>query len=127
MANTNIMFKIGDVDYSNKVIGKDYQVQNNPQYKSWTDANGMEHRSVYRHQMSGTFTMLFEDISLYQDFCSTLAQYEQNDTSYPCTVFDNLSDTSITSNFFITCTISRKINDLWEDAIGQVKVTIKER
>jgi hypothetical protein len=127
MANTNIMFKVGDTDYSNKVIGKDYQVQNLPQFIAWTDANGREHRSVYRHQVSGTFTMLFETIDLYKAFCADLASKVQNDTSYPCTVFDNNTDTEITSRFFITYTPSRHINDMWQDAIGTIKVTIKER
>ena len=127
MANTNIMFKVGDTDFSDKVIGKDYQVQNEPQYKAWTDANGREHRSVYRNQMSGTFTMLFETIELYQDFCQTMAANMQNDTSYHCSIFDNKSNTSIVSDYFITYTPSRRINDMWQDAIGQIKITIKER
>lgn len=127
MANTNIMFKVGNVDFSDKVIGENYQVQNDPQYKSWTDANGREHRSVYRWQVSGTFTMLFESIDLYQSFCTTLAGYMQNDTSYPCTVFDNKTDSEVTSDFFITYNASRKIDGMWNDAVGLVKITIKER
>lgn len=127
MANTNIMFKVGNTDFSNKVIGKDYKVQNEPQYKAWTDANGKEHRSVYRYQMSGTFTMLFETIDLYKQFCTTMASNMQNDTSYQCTVFDNKSDTSITSDYFVTYTPSRSIDGMWNDSIGQVKITIKER
>lgn len=127
MANTNIMFKVGNTDYSNKVIGKDYQVQNLPQYKAWVDANGQEHRSVYRNQISGSFTMLFETIDLYKAFCADLAAKMQNDTSYPCTVFDNNTDTEKTSYFFITYTPSRHINDMWQDAVGTIKVSIKER
>ena len=127
MANTNIMFKVGDADFSDKVIGKDYQVQNEPQFKAWTDANGSEHRSVYRNQMSGTFTMLFETIELYQEFCQIMAANMNNDTSYHCSIFDIKSNTSIISDYFVTYTPSRLINDMWEDAVELIKITIKER
>ena len=126
MENNNIMFKIGDTDFSGLTI-ENYKVQREPQYKAWTDANGAEHRSVYRYQASGSLTLLFEDIETYQGFCRVLAENVQNDTSYPCTVFDNLTDTQITSNFFLSFTPERYRGDRWEDRIKAVQVTIRER
>ena len=123
----NIMFKVGDTDFSDKVIGQEYKVQSDPQYKAWTDANGREHRSVYRYQAKGSFIMLFKTIELYQAFCATLAANAQNDTSYRCTVFDNKTDTEITSDFFISCTPSRSIGPSWEDSVGRVTINIEER
>lgn len=124
---SNIVFKIANTDYSDKVIGKDYQVQSEPQYKAWIDANGSEHRSVYREQISGTFTMLFESIDLYQSFCADLAAHVQNDTSYLATVFDNKTNLPVTSNFFIDYSPSRYVNDMWQEAVERIKVSVKER
>ncbi len=124
---SNIMFKVGNTDFSDKVIGEKYEVKSEPQFKAWTDANGNEHRSVFRTQISGSFSMLFETIDLYKSFCQVLAANQQNDTSYLCTVFDNMTDTEVGSYFFIEYTPSRYINDMWNDAVGIVKISIKER
>ncbi len=125
MAN-NIMFKVGNTDFSDHTI-QDYKVQNEPQYKAWTDANGHEHRSVYRYQASGSLTIFFETVEQYQTFCATLAANQENDTSYHCTVFDNMTDTEITSYFFINFTPVRYRGADWSDRIGLIQVTIKER
>lgn len=130
MADTKIMFKVGSVDYSNKVIDG-YAVQSDPEYDSWTDANGREHRSVIRERVNGNFTMFFKTIDEYNAFCLNVHNTMKNDTSNPCVVWDNLKGTNVSDDFFLSYTPSRSrgdgAGDTWGDMMGKVKVTIKER
>ena len=130
MADTKIMFKVGSVDYSDKVIDG-YAVQSDAEYTAWTDANGREHRSVIRERVSGSFTLFFKTISDYDSFCLNLRNTMKNDTSNPCAVWDNYKNQEVTSDFFISHSPSRSRGDgagnEWGDMMGKVKVTIKER
>ena len=123
----NIMFKVNNTDLSAHVIAKGYAVRSVPQYTAWLDANGREHRSVFRNQIMGTFSMYFPDISDYDDFCSLLESNVQNDTSYPCTVWVNNINGNATSHFFIDFDASRYRDAKWVDMVGELKISIKER
>lgn len=122
-----IMFKVGNTDYSQNVIAENYSVKSHDLYDSWTDANGREHRSVYRTQVSGSFNMYFPNIEDYNTFCSTLRANKNNDTSIRCTVFDNESDNTFTSDFFVDFNPTRYADNKWDDRVDTVKITIKER
>lgn len=123
----DIMFKVGDVDYSQNVVATDFNVQTDDVYKSWTDANGKEHRSVYRTQTNGTFTMFFPDIDTFNAFCRQVKSVKKNDTSIPCSVFDNINDNVVTGDFFLSYTPSRFRSATWDDRVKAFKMTIKER
>lgn len=123
----NIMFKIDDTDYSTHVVAENYAVRNIPQYKSWIDANGNEHRSVYRKQISGSFNMYFATIEEFDIFCALLDSVQKNDTSYPCTVWINNENTAITADYFIDFDATRYRNVRWADQIEMLKISIKER
>lgn len=123
----NIMFKIGNTDLSTKVVADGYTVKSDPQFKAWTDANGREHRSVYREQISGSFTMYFPEISDFDSFCTLLQNNIANDTSVPCTVWVNNLNGNRTSDFFVEVDASRYRDAKWVDMVGKVKITIKER
>lgn len=123
----NIMFKIGNTDLSSKVVSEGYAVQSEPQYKAWTDANGSEHRSVYRQQISGTFTMYFPEIADFDSFNTLLQTHIENDTSVQCMLWVNNQNSSVLSNYFIECDASRYRDAKWADMVGKVKVSIKER
>lgn len=123
----NIMFKIGNTDLSSKVVSEGYAVQSEPQYKAWTDANGSEHRSVYRQQISGTFTMYFPEIADFDAFNALIEAHIENDTSVQCMLWVNNRNASVLSNYFIECDASRYRDAKWADMVGKVKVSIKER
>ena len=125
--SNNIMFKIGSTDLSANVVSEGYAVNQDPQYKAWNDANGREHRSVYRQQVSGSFTMYFPEISDFDAFCTLLANNTANDTSVFCTVWVNNLNSNATSDFFIDFDASRYRDARWADMVGKIKVTIKER
>lgn len=124
----NIMFKVGDVDYSNHVIDNNngYKVQTDPVYTEWEDANGRIHRSIYRMRTSGQFTLYFETIEEYEEFCRDLASHRQNDFSYPCVVYDNNNNVEITGDFFVTYTPVRHRAEDWSDYVAAISVTVKE-
>ena len=123
----NIMFKIGNTDLSDKVISEGYTVHNVPQYTAWEDANGHEHRSVYRERISGNFTMYFPDIDDFDTFCLLYENAKANDTSVRCTVWVNNLNGNRTSDFYIDFDATRYRDAKWVDMVGKVKITIKER
>lgn len=123
----NIMFKVADTDYSGRVPGEQYAVRSVKQYDGWTDANGTEHRSVYREQIEGTFTMQFLSVAEFDAFCTYVEAHANNDSSVPCTVWVNNKGAAVQSNFFLDFNATRFIDPKLEDQVERIKVTIKER
>ena len=122
-----IMLKIGNNDYTENVAAESYAVRSVKQYDGWTDANGNEHRSVFRSQISGTIQMYFPTIGDYDTFCNDLETNEHNDTSVTATVWVNNLNSNVTADFFFDMDATRYIDGAWLDQVGKVKVTIKER
>lgn len=127
MADTKIMFAINGTDYSHRVVGTGYAVQKNDEYNVWTDANGKEHRSAYRTRIEGKFTMLFLDVSEYNTFEGVLLLNKNADLTYPITVYDNKTATSVNITAFIDFTPSRYRMPNWTDNMEQIEVTIREQ
>ena len=123
----DIMFKVGNTDYSQNVVAENYVVRSYDQYNSWIDANGKEHRSVFRTQISGTFVMYFPNIADFNTFCASLRANKNNDTSVRCTVFDNEANTAVTGDYFVEFAPTRYADDKWDDRVEKIKITIKER
>lgn len=121
-----IMFKVGNIDYSNRVLSGSYSVQNEDIYDSWTDANLKEHRSAYRKRMSGSFNMLFKTIDEYQAFLDNLKELKTDGLTYPIIALDNLSNEEISFDGYISFTPKRRRNDLWQDMVDIVTINIKE-
>lgn len=122
-----IMFKIGSVDYSNRVIAEKYNVNKNKLYQSWTDANGTEHRSTTRTQVVGSFSMFFPSMDEFVAFTQNIQNESNYDMSVPVIVCDNKTNTQQSIDAFIDYAPSRKKNGLNEDVIEIVKINITER
>lgn len=123
----NVMFKIGEVDYSQRVIAGTYQVQNVDLYVAWTDGNYVEHRHKTREQMQGTFDMYFLNIEEYKAFAANVNACKKADLSVPCVVFDNMTDAEKTCDCFIEFTPTRRRNDMWQDEMERFEVRVKEK
>jgi hypothetical protein len=123
----NIMFKVANTDYSTRIPGEQYAVRSVKQYDGWTDANGREHRSVFRECIEGTFTMHFVDIAEFDAFCAYVESQSNYDSSVPCTVWVNNKNAAIQSDFFLDFNATRYIGPAMNDLVETVKVTIKER
>ena len=124
-----MIFKIGNTDpgdYSNRVIAGSYNVQTNPIFKSWTDANELEHRTFIRTRIEGTFDMYFKTLAEYNAFTALIASTRAADYTVPCSVLSNTTDTLIEGDFYIEFAPVRNRNGSWEDYMERFTVTIKE-
>lgn len=121
------MFKVGNTDYSNRVLSGTYAVQNMELYVSWTDGNYTERRHKTREQMQGTFDMFFETIEEYKAFCNTIRDNKAGDMSVKCVLFDNMSDTEKLCDCFIDFAPTRRRNDMWQDEMEVFEVKVKEK
>ena len=97
-----IMFKVGNNDYSNRVVAEGYEVQKKDLYDSWTDANGKDHHSAYRQRISGKFTLKFLSIEEYEGFITSLMAWKNDDLTYPVTIFDNYSGQEVETRIKIS-------------------------
>ena len=127
MADTKIMFAINGTDYSHRVVGAGDAVQKNDEYNLWTDANGKEHRSAYRTRIEGKFNMLFLNITEYDAFETVLKLAKNSDLTYPITIYDNKTASSVNIDAFIEFTPSRYRMPNWTDTMEQIEVTIREQ
>lgn len=123
----NIMFKVGNVDYTDNVIASDYVIGSYPEYQTWTDANGHEHRSSYRTRVYGTLELFFFTIKEFNDFQANMALVKQSDLTCPVTVYDNNTASEVTINAFVDYTPSRYRAPNWDDMMEQIEVTIREQ
>ena len=125
-----IVFKIGSTeagDYSNRVIAGSYNVQTKPVTTSWTDANGVEHKTVIRSaRTEGSFDMWFKTLTEYNTFASLVASNRLADQRVTCSVLSNTTDTLVTGYFYIDFSPTRNRRGDWSDIMERFSVTIKE-
>lgn len=123
----NTMFMIGETDYSHRVVAENYKISSKPEFELWTDANGKEHRSKYRSRVSGTLEMRFLTINEYQDFVTILENTQDDDLTYPMTVWDNIKEQETEIIGFIDYDPVRYRDPAWADMIERVELTIREQ
>lgn len=122
------MFKLGNIDFSNRVIAGTYAVQNTDVYNSWTDCNYVEHRDKVRERMEGSFDVLFLTIEEFNDFMSALKSNKRTGVYYSnVTLKDNYSNTDNVIDAYITMTPIRDRKPDWTDYMQPFTVTVKER
>ena len=105
----SFLFKIGSTDLTGNIVQNTYAVNNLPIYKEYKDANEQTHRRFLRNKMSGTFEMVFEDMTDYATFQSLLETNRSSTTnSVACTAYDNISGTALSINAFIDYKLTAK-------------------
>lgn len=127
MARTDTIFKIGASDFSKFVPSGSYKVQNQHIFTTWTDANGREHREVYRDKMSGSFVMLFNKMSDYDGFISAIESASNN--AHLCkgvSLMDNESNTLKVVDVYFEFAPTRFRADNWNDYYEQFTVKVEE-
>lgn len=123
-----IMFKLNNKDYSSHVVAEGYNVAQNAIYKTWNDAFGIEHRSVTRKCVQGSFAMIFATDTEYNTFLSDIATSKQTDgTNRIVVAINKPSNTNKTIDAFIEFEATRKRNAMWADVFDSFKVKIKEK
>lgn len=122
-----IMFKIGDIDYSNRVIASNYNVNSEDVYTVWTDANKTEHRSLERVQVRGSFDVYFKTIEEYTAFTQHIESVKDDNLAVTLTICDNKTNTEKQINAFVDYTPTRRKNGINADIMDVMNVTITER
>jgi len=123
-----MVFKVGDIDYSDKVLMDTYDVNQIDVYKAWEDANVTIHRSSYRKKVEGTFEMLISNISEYQAFLSDIQSNKKSTGAVPCKLaVNNLNQDNYASDFYVDYTMIRTMNSNYTKGYLSFTVTIEER
>lgn len=122
-----IMFKIGETDYSNRVIASNYNINSTEVYTTWTDASKTEHRSLERKRVVGSFDVYFKTIEEYEAFTEQVAAVKDDNLAVDITVCDNKTNTEMEINAFIDYTPIRSKDGLNNDTMGTINITIQER
>lgn len=124
-----MVFKLGNYDYSDKVVMDTYDVNQIDIFTSWEDANGTVHRSSYRKKIEGQFDMLFSSLAEYRTF-ATRVQEARNPifgSAAHCTMAVNNIDDLKASFFYIDFTTIRTMNNNYTKGYLTFTVTIEER
>lgn len=117
---------IGGTEWASRVLAGSYNVNQIDITNEWQDANMVTHRSLKRHQVTGSFDMAFKDWTEYQNFLTSAHTYETGELTVACTVSVNNLDADYTGSFYLSFTPIRNRNANWEDVIERFKVTITE-
>lgn len=87
-------------DFTPFIISKTYKVNKQDVYETWTDANGITHRVIYRTKISGSFEMQFINRAMYDVFIDELESIK-TDGYYPVELYVNNLLTTKTANVFL--------------------------
>ncbi len=117
-----MLFTVNAKDYTPFIISKTYKVNRLDVYESWTDANGITHRVVYRQKISGSFDIKFINRSHYSQFLSDLGAVK-NDGYHAVSLYLNNMLTSANANVFIT--MEPAMNAQYSDYPEMAKFSVK--
>ena len=123
-----MVFKIGDNDYSDKVVVDTYNVNKVDIYTEWEDANGRTHRDVYRRKIQGDFDMLIAKIGDYQSFIMDVQNHMTNGGYVPCKVcVNNMNEENVQADLFIDYSPIKTMNSNYTKGYLTFNVTVEER
>ena len=122
-----MVLKINDIDYSNRIIAGSYDVNSEDVYKSWTDADGLEHRQFTRARIGGSFDMWVKDPTEYTTFVGALKTAKRKGLTYKIELDVNNTCEHVESNFFLEFAPVRNRDGRWRDYMERYTVTIKEQ
>jgi len=123
-----MVFKIGNNDYSGKVIVDTYNVNRIAVYTEWEDANGTKHRDVYRKRIQGDFEMQISKISEYQAFIADVQANTTNGGYVPCYVcVNNENQENVSADLFIDYAPIKTMQNNYTKGFLSFTVTIEER
>lgn len=122
------LFCIGEKEFTNFIVVPSYKVNRNDQYLSWTDANHIQHRHKTRTKVSGSFSMLFNDVDSFCKFLETVETSKNQALYIPdCSVYCNNIDQVQNVNLFISYDVSDYIPLFGTGENQSFEVTIEER
>jgi hypothetical protein len=124
----SFLLKIGTTDLTGHVVQNTWNVNKLPVYKTYKDANEETHKRFLRDKVSGSFQLVFKDLTEYAAF-NTLINSKRSASSFtvPCTVYDNISGTQISINAFLDYDLTVKQSAGLDEYIEPFDVKIEEQ
>ena len=123
-------FIISSTDCSTNVIADGtYDVIWEDLFETRTDGNGTKHRNIYNHKIRGKFDMFFPTLGEYETFLGLMETNRSSGGTVPVTITcNNLPENSAnkTGNCFLDVRPKRAKNDMNEDVMKRMTVTIEE-
>lgn len=84
------LFNIAGKDFTTFITVPSYLVNQDGEYIEWTDGNYKKHRYLTRSKVSGSFTMLFNNVNDYYNFLNTINEKKTAGGYIPgCIVYCN--------------------------------------
>ncbi len=124
----SFLFKISTTDLTGNVVQNTWDVNNLPVYKTYKDANEETHRRFLRNKISGTFQMVFKDLTDYATFKGLIdSNRSASNFTVPCTVYDNMSGTQVSINAFIDYKLAVRQTVGLREYMEPFEVTIEEQ
>lgn len=125
-----LSFSIGTTptSYANYILAGTYQVNNNPTYESYTDANTVEHRVLLRaNKVSGTFDMKFRTPAQYASFVNYItANRNASSGALYILLSVNNTNTVYAGWFYLTFEPVRNRDGKLQEYMETFTVTIEE-
>ena len=108
-----LQFKINNVDYSQYVVLKKYNLQRSAEYggTQYTDGWWKKHRNIVKHSISGSVTLAFPSADLYNDFVANMQSVDA-DGLYNIGAYVNNFNDYYVFNAFLTPTTKTAITPI---------------
>jgi hypothetical protein len=124
----SFLLKISDTDLTGHVVQNTYDVNEQPVFKTYKDANEETHKRWLRDKISGSFQMVFSDIDEYLSFKALLDENtSQSNHTVSCTVYDNKSGAQKTINAFWDFSVTIKQTAGLKEYVEPFEVQLEEQ
>ena len=116
-------------DYTQHVKVPSYKINKTYSYKEWEDGNYKKHREITRTKVSGSFTLIYDEISDLDDFFDTVESLQAaSDTgAIQMTLYLNNLHTVETVTAFIKYTPANERPLMYVGDLSSFEVTIEEQ
>lgn len=99
--NEHSLFIVNGVDLTHNITVPSYKVNEFSVSSEWNDANEVRHKDVIRKRVKGSFTVMFDNITDYNNFLQLIDENTTSGDYIIATVFLNNKNRVVTRNFFI--------------------------
>lgn len=120
---------INNHDFTQHVKVPSWKVTKEPEYEEWKDGNYATRREITRTRISGSFTLLYDDISELDSFFDMVETMKAASTTgaITMTVYVNNLHNVETINAFIKYTPANEKPKMFAGGFSSFEVTIEER
>lgn len=125
-----LQFKINNVDYSQYIVIKKYNMQISAEYggTQYTDGWWRKHRNIIRHTISGSVTLAFPTAALYNDFVDNMQNGQGIEGDYNVLAYVNNTNDNREFQAYLTPTTKTAITPIGlNPAYFAVTIKVEER